>query len=163
MNPTHRKAIDEARKLNIRILETAHFVLALLAEQSAVSDLLVEHGITPERVSEPYIGPRYTVVAGAVSERDDYRGICVGEMNPDARMVFGRAQGLALAAGFAVPRPEDWLVALLYSPDGLEFATVLQTLGVSRPALVDALRQRGIPLPDVELPPLTRPQIIRHG
>jgi hypothetical protein len=155
-----RRALREALERKIGPVGGPELVLALVAEPSVAAEILVENGITYERVAERFCGERVTRMPdGSLRPASNTTGL---SMNPDGYKVCGRAEGLALAAGFAEPRPEDWLIALLYSGDGMGFAAVLQVLEVSRPALVDSMRRRGLVLPEVELPPLTRPRVIKR-
>ncbi len=141
---------------------TPHIVLALLSEPSVAADVLLESGITYDEVVARFCGERIKIIPDGSQQRDPGPGTGL-RMNPDGIRVEGRAQGLALAAGVAEPRPEDWLVALLYSADGMGFPAVLQLLGISRPALVESMRRRGIRIPDVDLPPLTKPTVVRRA
>jgi hypothetical protein len=65
-----------------------------------------------------------------------------------------RAEGLALAWGHRWPEPEHFLLAMVYADDGV--AARLHHLGASQPAVLEALRRRGVRVPEVE-PPAYRP------
>jgi len=154
------RVIKEALSLGDKVAGVPHLVLVLVSESSDVSGILVEHGITYERVAENFSGARSTMQPDGSIRADSGTRPGLGMVTPDLKQVYGRAEGLGLAAGFAEPRVEDWLVALLYSGDGLGFPAILQILRVSRPALVESMKERGIRLPVVDLPPLTKPRVI---
>jgi ATP-dependent Clp protease ATP-binding subunit ClpA len=137
-------AFAEAAKYDDSPVGTHHLLLALLAESSAVADALVEQGIAYDEVADVFC--RDVLRLRAAGARDG-----LGGLNPDANQVHGRAAGIAIARGLAEPRPDEWIVAMLYSPAGMGFPLILQALGVSRSALIDALRRKGVQLPDAAL------------
>ncbi|ONH59233.1 hypothetical protein CcI49_17370 [Frankia sp. CcI49] len=154
------RALHEARIRGWSTAAGPHLVLALLSEPSVATEVLAEHGVTYDRVAGDgqwgaLVTPR---TDGAVAPPDR----AAPGMTPDAYKVCGRAAGLALAAGFPRPRPEDWLSALVYSGDGMGFAAVLQSLEVSVLDVVASMRRRGLDLPPVEVAPFTRPRVTRR-
>jgi hypothetical protein len=65
-----------------------------------------------------------------------------------------------LAWGHRWPVPEHFLLAMVYEDDGM--AARLHSLGASQPAILEALRRRGVRVPEVE-PPAYRPWRGEHG
>ena len=66
--------------------------------------------------------------------------------NPAANKLIGWAAGFAVGAGVRSPRPEHWLIAMLY----LDYRGPmwLHAFDVSAKAAVDALATRGVPVPE---------------
>jgi ATP-dependent Clp protease ATP-binding subunit ClpA len=137
-------AAGEARQLRQNWLGPEHYLLAVLAEPGTASEAMAEFGITHERFAG------HLARVGKVNERRvryvESKGIT---MNPAAHDVSGWAQGYASAFGRRKPTPEDWLLAVLYGNNGL-VASLLNELGASAPAAVDALRRRGVKTPDYD-------------
>jgi hypothetical protein len=69
-------------------------------------------------------------------------------INPRAQHVSGWAKGFAAASGRRLPSAEDWLLAIVYN-DPMA-GSILHGLGVSGAAIVDALRGRGVKVPDFD-------------
>jgi Clp amino terminal domain, pathogenicity island component len=144
------RAADQARRLDHGWVGPEHYLLALLAEPSVATEALAELGVTYERLDdllrnqeeEPeWAPPRYEQAKGL-------------SPNPAAYKLQARAEGLALAGGHRWPGPEHFLLAMVYEDDGV--ATWLHHLGASQAAILEALRRRGVGVPEVE-PPVYRP------
>lgn len=155
------RAFREAERLGASSVGVPHFVLVLLLEDSIASRVLGNLGITYDEVAK-ICGPHIIIWPSGEEHRGETVDGAGASLNPDAVWTRGRAEGLALAAGFLEPRPEDWLAAMVYSRDGLGFAAVLQILGVSRAAVIDSMRRSGIRLPPVDVPPFTKPTVTRR-
>jgi hypothetical protein len=137
-------AAGEARRLGQEWVGPAHFLLAVLAEPGIASDAMAEVGITHERVFR-----QLGMWAEADARRVRYvesQGITT---NPAAHDVSGWANGYAAACGRRQPTREDWLLAVLHGDSGL-MGSLLQELGTSAPAAVDALRRRGVKTPEFD-------------
>jgi hypothetical protein len=63
-------------------------------------------------------------------------------------------RGVGIGGGHRWPAPEHFLLAMVYEDDGV--AARLHHLGASQPAILEALRRRGVRVPEVE-PPHHRP------
>jgi Clp amino terminal domain, pathogenicity island component len=141
----------EAARLDHSYIGSDHYLLALLATPSIASETLEELGITYERVVESVRG-RETHIAARSDEEPQRREL---SPTPDAYGLMGRAEAFAATAGDRRPRPEHWLLAIVWSSTGSS-VTTLHHLGAPQPAVLDGLRRRGVPVPEVE-PPLYRP------
>jgi len=134
---SERGAVEQARQLDHGWAGPEHFLLALLAEESVASETLNALGVTYHSLRE-----RLRVRGGDPDLPDARTGIVI---NPAGHRLVGWARGFAAAQGARTPRPEHWLVALLYSDD--RAAMSLYPFGVSSQAVSDALAARGVPLP----------------
>jgi len=143
------RAADQARRLDHGWVGLEHHLLALLAEPSPATEALAELGVTYDRLAErlrsrtgdpDWPPPSY-----------DGKGL-----SPSAATykLEARAEGLALAWGYRVPEPEHVLLAMVYEDYGV--TGLLHHLGASQPAILEALRRRGVRVPEVD-PPLYRP------
>jgi len=143
------RAADQARRLDHGWVGPEHHLLALLAEPSPATEALAELGVTYDRLAErlrsrtgdpDWPPPSY-----------DGKGL-----SPSAATykLEARAEGLALAWGYRVPEPEHVLLAMVYEDYGV--TGLLHHLGASQPAILEALRRRGVRVPEVD-PPLYRP------
>jgi ATP-dependent Clp protease ATP-binding subunit ClpA len=141
------RAADQARRLDHGWVGCEHYLLALVAEPSAATEVLAELGVTYDRLDaymrnlrgDPDWGlPRY----------QERHGL---SPSPAAYRLEARAEGLALAWGHRSPTPEHWLLAMVYVDGGV--GDVLHQHGASRQAILDALRRRGVRVPEVEPPP----------
>ncbi|MGH9222373.1 MAG: Clp protease N-terminal domain-containing protein [Acidimicrobiales bacterium] len=144
-------AFEEARNLGHGWVGTEHFLLALLAVQSVAVDALNSLGVDYERVADQLRNTELDPDFPAL-RYDPEKGL--SGPNPAGHQLMGRAAGLALAWGRATPSPEDWLVAMIYSAACV--ASLLSTLDVTQEAVLAALRDRGVRVPDVE-PPRHKP------
>jgi len=143
------RASDQARRLNHGWVGPEHYLLALLAEPSTATEALAELGVTYNRLAEEL--RNQTGDPDWPPPRYDENGL---SPSPAAYKLDARAEGLALAEGHRVPEPEHFLLAMVYEDYGV--AGQLHHLGVSQPAILEALRRRGVRVPEVE-PPLYRP------
>jgi hypothetical protein len=146
-----RDLTGEARPRVHSWIGAEHYLLALLATPSIASETLEELGITHERVAESVRG-RDMYIAARSDDQARRRGV---SPTPAAYGLVGRAVAFAAAAGERQPRPEHWLLAIVWS-DTSSVVSTLHHLGAEQTAVLDGLRQRGVPLPEVE-PPLYRP------
>jgi hypothetical protein len=127
-----------------------HYLLALLETRSIASETLEELGITHERVSEVVATRNVEQPAGA--DAPEKRGL---SPTPDAYGLTGRATAFAATAGARTPRPEHWLLALIWS-DTSSAVSTLHHLGAEQTAVLQGLRRRGVPVPEFD-PLLYRP------
>jgi hypothetical protein len=134
------RAFGQARQLDHGWVGPEHFLLALLATPNAASDALAELGVTYARFREHL---------GALVQDPDLPPLKAREgmgINPAGHEVMGWAGGFAAAFGLRSPRPEHWLVAMLYMDD--RGAMWLHSFDVSIKTAMDALARHGIQLPD---------------
>jgi Clp amino terminal domain, pathogenicity island component len=143
------RAADQARRLNHGWVGPDHYLLALLAEPSQATEALAELGVTYDRLDERL--HNQTGDPDWPPSRYDENGL---SPSAAAYKLEARAEGLALAWGYRVPEPEHFLLAMVYEDYGA--AGTLHHLGASQPAILDALRRRGVRVPEVE-PPRYRP------
>jgi hypothetical protein len=144
------RAWEEARRLDHGWVGTEHVLLALFAEPSPATEALEELGVTRDLVEETARSageteprpPRYDPKAGH-------------SPNPAWYKLNGCATGLALATGRRHPKPEHFLLAMVYG-ELYPIPGLLHGAGVSERALVDALARHGVPVPAVD-PPVYRP------
>lgn len=141
-------AFEEARALGDGWVGTEHFLLALLARPSVASDVLVDLGLTHDRVAEHL---RNRACDPPAPRYDPEKGL-VGP-TPAGHELTGWARGLATGWGMGTPAPEDWLLAMVYS---VGVPSLLHFFGVTQQAVLDGLRERGVRVPDVD-PPWHRP------
>lgn len=141
-----RAAAEQARLLDHGWIGPEHFLLAVLAEPGVASETLEGFGVTYDLLRER--------LRSRGGDRDLPRAASGGVLNPAAHGLVGWARGFAAAQGAAAPRPEHWLVALLYADD--RAAMSLHPFGVTAPAVAEALAGRGAPVPG-QPPPAYRP------
>ena len=143
------RAADEARRLEHGWIGPEHVLLALFAEPSVAVEALEEVGVTREQVEEK---------ARAMGRSDPppsrYEPGQGLSPNPAWYKLTGCAKGLALASGHRPPRPEHFLLAMIYSEQMI--APLLHQHGSSQQPLLEALARRGVPVPEVD-PPTYRP------
>ena len=143
------RAADQARRLEHGWIGPEHVLLALFAEPSPATEALEEVGVTRDQAEEAARAmgrsdpppPPYDPGAGLSPNSAWYR-------------LTGCAEGLGLAAGRRWPRPEHFLVAMVYGDHVL--APLLRRAGTSEQALLAALARRGVPVPEAD-PPAYRP------
>jgi ATP-dependent Clp protease ATP-binding subunit ClpA len=138
------KAAEEARRLRQNWLGPCHYLLALLAEPSTATEALAELGVTHDRLAQAF-----GAIKTANGRRMPYIKSKWVQTNPAAHDVSGWAKGFAAASGRRKPSPEDWLLGIVYRDHSM-VASVLHELGVSGAAIVDALRRRGLKVPEFE-------------
>jgi hypothetical protein len=161
-----RQAFQEAIRHEDGYVGAVHLTLALLSRPSVGAEVLAEQGLTYDRVATTCGPADRAFMRGAdgtlrevpAVRYDPAKGL--SGPNPDGQQVVGRAEGLAIAVGVAEPAAEHWLLALLYSPAGAGFPALLRQLGAQPSDLLDGLRRRGVPVPDLpldDLPPIGPP------
>jgi ATP-dependent Clp protease ATP-binding subunit ClpA len=132
------QSFDEAKRRNHGWVGTEHLLLALLTRPSVTTDILRQHGITYDSVSNcPFCG----TVEPPSQQYDETRGL--SGPNPDGQLVIGRAQAFAIAQSFEQPQPEHWLLGMLYSEDGMTFGALLRYFSLTPDILIEELRRRG--------------------
>ena len=138
------KAAAEAQRLRQNWMGLEHYLLAVLAQPGIASDVMAELGVTHARLAAQLelIG----TVNGRRIRYVESKGI---KSNPASHDVDGWAMGYAAASGRSNPTPEDWLLAIVYSNHGM-VASVLHELGVSWADVTEAMRRRGVGIPDLE-------------
>jgi ATP-dependent Clp protease ATP-binding subunit ClpA len=144
-------AFEQARRLDHGWTGTEHLLLALLTKPSVATEALADAGVTHARVLDTLQGPD-GLLGPDVQRYSAERGLAP---SPRTYKVCARAEGLALAWGHRSPLPEHWLLAMVYEENGL-VPHAWHRLGASRAAILDALRRRGVRVPDVD-PPEHRP------
>lgn len=148
------------------VLHADHVLLTLAQVPSRAQDVLVEAGLTAERLAE------------AIAARDlasiDERGFGTVDvpsapplpeggtvsMGPTVHELMGWVRGFAAAEPDGQPTYEYWLLALLYL-DASTLGPLLDHAGQSADELVAALRRRGVRVPDTD-PPAYRAWRGRH-
>lgn len=136
------KAAGEARGLRHNWLGPPHLLLAVLSEPGPASEAMAEIGISYQRLAE--LLAKLRTVNGRRQRYIESKGTT---MNPAAHNVRGWAQGYAAANGRPSPTPEDWVLAILYSGNGM-VASLLRELDLSAAVAVQALRRHGVRTPD---------------
>lgn len=147
-------AAAEARGLDHGWIGPEHYLLAMLGQPSVAAEVLTGLGVTGDRLRErlalrpddpdswEWPPPRYSAGKGLSPSAAAYK-------------LDARAEAFAYAAGRRVPDPEHFLLAMMY--DELSVTSLLHhQFDVSQDAVLDALRRRGIAVPDVP-PPRYRP------
>jgi len=132
-----REAVEQARILDHGWTGPEHFLLAVLAEPGLAAETLNGLGVTYEALAER--------LRSRGDDADPPRAGSGISLNPAAQRVAGWARGFAAAQGPGDPRPEHWLVALLYAND--RAAMALHPFGVTARALAGALARRDAPVP----------------
>jgi ATP-dependent Clp protease ATP-binding subunit ClpA len=138
------KAAKEAIALRQNWLGPEHYLLAVLAEPSVATEAMNDLGVTHDAVASRLA--QMKTVNGRRIRYSQAKGITT---NPRAHEVSGWANGFAVASGRSEPSPEDWLLAVIYEGGGI-VGSVLSELGVSKTAVVNAMRSRGIRGPEFE-------------
>ena len=144
------RAADQARRLDHGWVGPEHYLLALLAEPSVATEALAELGVTYDRLDD-HLRNQEEAPEWAPPRYEPAKGL---SPNPAAYQLQARAEGLGLAWGHRWPEPEHFLLAMVYEDDGV--VARLHALGASQPAILEALRRRGVRVPEVE-PPHYRP------
>jgi hypothetical protein len=121
-----------------------HVFLALLKAPSVAADTLVELGVTLEKANE------LAQHARSLSRQPDTEAKHV-QPNPAMHALHGCVAGFAAAFGHETPSSEDWLLAIAYLQ-----GNVLAFCGTASSSVVEALRDRGVRVPELE-PPVYRP------
>jgi hypothetical protein len=148
------RAGDVARRLEQGWIGTEHVLVALFDDPGPAAEALEELGITRELAEESARG--YSRSDPPPPAYDPDKGL---SPSPAWYGLNGCAKGLALASGRRRPRPEHFLLAMVYGEHTV--GPLLHELGSDERALVDALARRGVPVPEVD-PPAYRPWRGRH-
>jgi hypothetical protein len=143
-------AAEQARGLGHGWIGGEHVLLVLLATPSLASDVLEELGVFHEDVAERMRG-------SAIECEPCTNGL---RLTPAAHALRGRADAFAAMDGARPPRPEHWLLALVWD-DKRMAVQVLHTLGATQDGILDGLRRRGVRIPDLG-PPRYAPWRARH-
>jgi hypothetical protein len=144
------RAADQARRLDHGWAGTEHYLLALLAEPSLATEVLAELGVTYDRFDD-YLRTHLGDLESPPPRYEQGKGL---SPSAAAYQLEARAEGFAFAFGHRWPAPEHVLLAMVYDDHGM--AGPLHHLGASQPAILQALRRRGVRVPEVD-PPLYRP------
>ena len=126
------RAGDVAKRLDQGWIDPHHVLLALFDEPSAATEALQELDVTRERVEES--ARAMSRSDPPPSRYDPAKGLWP---NPAWYTLTGCAKGLALAGGRARPRPEDFLLAMVYGEHAVP--ELLHEVGANEQALLDAL------------------------
>lgn len=153
MSEVMHRALREAIRLAHPSAGPAHVVLALLDREhlSVAQEVLVAVGVDKERV-EAAAARQYRRRRG-----DPSPAPAGSTAEPLWHETAGRAEGFAATLGGGAGDAELVLLALLWQPVHRWFADLLASAGTTREAVVDALAQRGVPLPRRPPPPLPPP------
>jgi ATP-dependent Clp protease ATP-binding subunit ClpA len=144
------EAVLEATQLGHSWVGDEHFLLALLATRSVASEVLEELGVTRGRITTSLERRAEYQAQFPEAERAD-AGI---SPTPAAYGLMGRADGFAASDGARHPRPEHWLLAMMWTTSSA--VSTLHHLGASQTAVIEGLRERGVHVPEID-PPLYRP------
>lgn len=137
-------AFEQARQLDHGWIGPEHYLLAILATANVASEALADVGVTYDRLREHLGSLRYDPDVPTPRFHDARKGV---GPNPAAYRLTGWAFGFAVGTGLKNPRPEHWLIAMLYQDD--TGAMWLHAFGVSSRAAVDALASRGVRVPEL--------------
>lgn len=144
-------AIPEAEALGHNWIGDLHILLGICRTNPSARRALNAVGVTYERLQEAALERLRT------SPRDpDASEPSNWSFNPAAAKAVNWACGYAVGRGER-PSVDHLLVGVLWNP-GSVTAMVFRGLGVSRGALIEALRHEGARAPDAEPPP-DRPQV----
>jgi hypothetical protein len=146
-------AFTEAQKLGSGYVGPEHLLLALLATPNVAADALADVGITYKRVVEQQRSVRPDPDLPVRKPK----GL---SPNPAAVQLVGYARGFAAAAGHPHPKPENWLLAMLFVADWIP--NELYLLGVSAQVAVDALEARRVRVPGFPPVEFEPPRGYRH-
>ena len=137
----HREA--DARGLGY--IGTNLVLLGLARTHSVAGEVLRDLGATPEAISRIIDGTKTSANSSPRPETDEHGRPWHPRATPAAEQARGRASGIAIALG----EREVWvhlLLALAYDRSG-SHASILRRIGVSRAAIVDTLKDRGVAVP----------------
>ena len=144
------QAVREATQLGQSWVGDEHFVLALLATPSVAADTLEALGVTRDEITASL--RRWSEYqAQFPMVHDATAGV---SPTPAAYGLMGRATAFAASDGISHPRPQHWLLAMVWTTSSA--VSTLHHLGASQAAVIDGLRQREVRVPDID-PPLYRP------
>ena len=151
-------AFEQARQLDHGWIGPEHCLLAILATPNVASDALADVGVTYERLREHLLSLSYDPDIPTPRFHKARKGV---GPNPAAHKLMGWASGFAVGMGLKSPRPEHWLIAMLYLDE--EGAMWLHPFGVSAQAAVDVLASRGVRVPEfapIEYQPWRGPRTV---
>jgi hypothetical protein len=139
-------AARHARQLGRGVASDDLFLLALadLDGSQPAGRALAAVGVSSERLL-PYIR-----TSGDDSDRPSERGL---RFAPAFYTLQGLAQGFAASLGDGVISPEHVLLAILWTGHSHSLPA-LRHLDVTREAIIEELRELGVPVPQAELPRL---------
>ena len=116
---------DEARQLDHWWVGGDHVLLALLASPSLASETLDELGITYAMVAQRARGLH-------TDATDRKEGL---SPTPGTYALMGRADAFAAVDGAHQPKPEHWLLALVWDDSGIA-VSLLHNTGASQVAII---------------------------
>ncbi len=147
-------SFHEAQRLGHHWVGPEHGLLAILrGDPGDVARRVLEEAGLAAAMVEDHLGAKHRGAkdggraSGAVT-------------NPAWHHAYGRAEGLALGLGDGVLQPVHLLLALLWDRWHWQFP---EQQGVSRAAVVEALRSAGVTLPSAALPDLELPITLDEG
>jgi hypothetical protein len=144
-------AIPEAEALGHGWLAELHILLGISRTDSRARRALDAVGITHRRLQEA----ANELLEGSASDPEGPE-LVMTMFNPAGARAVNWAEGYATGRG-ETPADDHLLLAILW--DNVCFsASVFRHLGVSRAAVVEALRREGASAPDAD-PPADRPQV----
>jgi ATP-dependent Clp protease ATP-binding subunit ClpA len=138
-------AIPEAESLGHSWLGEVHILLGITRTDSAARRALDAQGLTHARIRDAVEGLERSSVVPEHPDRPKW------QFNPAAIGAIKWAEGFSKARG-EEPVDHHLLLAVLWD-DRCFSAAVLRRLGVSRSAVVEALRREGASTPDGDPPP----------
>jgi hypothetical protein len=136
----------EADARGLGHIGTDLILLGLARGTGVAGDVLRDLGVTPEAITRIVDDIHASSIASPPPETDELGRPCHVRATPAAEQARGRASGIAIALG----DHETWahlLLALAYDRSGIH-ASVLRRIGVSRTAIVEALKNRGVAVPN---------------
>jgi len=139
-------AIPEAEALGHNWIGELHILLGISRTDSRARRALDAAGVSPERIQEV----ASELLKGSASDPEGPE-LAKWMFNPAAAKAINWAEGYAAGRGES-PGDEHLLVAVLW--DNICFiAAVFRRIGVSRAAVLEALRREGGSAPDADPPP----------
>jgi hypothetical protein len=148
------RALEEAIEHGHSTAGLPQVVLALLDDKhpSTAQDALRAVGVSRQLVED-----RDFASFGPQGSQADSEGRRAAGSEPLWHETAARAQGLAVGFGKSLVTPEHVLLAMLWQRDQRWFEDVLAAAGSSRESLLEALRDLGVQVPEVPLPPVPPP------
>jgi ClpA/ClpB-like protein len=149
-----RASFHEAQRLGHHWVGPEHGLLAILRgdPEDVARQVLEEAGLAAAMLERQLEG-----MNRGPKDGEPARGAVT---NPAWHHAYGRAEGLALGLGDGVLQPVHLLLALLWDRWHWQFP---EQQGVSREAVVEALRSAGMTLPSAPMPELELPIKIDPG
>ncbi|HET8785447.1 MAG TPA: Clp protease N-terminal domain-containing protein [Candidatus Limnocylindrales bacterium] len=143
-----------AKELDVSYVGTDMLLMALTRTDGMAADVLAAAGATEAAVAGIVT---QTNRPGAIPA-DPQADPAHRRLTPAANVTRGRAEGLGIALGIA-DGSVRLLLALAYDRNGVH-SSVLHHLGVDRGALVQALADRGVPVPATPPAPDRTPHLV---